>query len=370
MTAKDWGGETVLASLVHNPTCLKALKSYFSCKTARSASKRLPRSNPYRMPSSLKHTRGRHSLRHYNPHNVESLLLTPNASKTDTSTGKVNDSTGEGIAQQNISEITVPSLCEPEDVSSDTNVHCTVNQLVTKHVRCELLKDTADKPDKLQTASPVDVTTTKVVNSTASVNTNDIPVEDIPEVHIGDNVTPPSIERLSPLFPNLSGEEDSKSQEDKIPVTHAGHSSILLSLTTDWSLIVTTILGICVPSCGEELRGIPTDNRVEYNSQACDHFMQELLYNCDYTVVESIADTIIGKLNDGLAGDQWTLDDVLQLEDESVAVTKDNVALVLAKKFLHSLVRLLAIELSDPVIGGEETSERANKNKNAIVLIQ
>ena len=53
-----------------------------------------------------------------------------------------------------------------------------------------------------------------------------------------------------------------------------------------------------------------------------------------------------------------------------LAVTEDNVALIVAKKFLHSLVRLLAIELSDPVIGGEETSERANKNKTAIVLIQ
>ena len=292
--------------------------------------------------------------------------MTPNASTTDTSAGKANNSTVEGVTQQNPSEIIVP-LSEPEETSSDSNVRCMVNQLLTKHVKNELSKDTTEK---LQTTtSPLDVTATKTVNSTTSVNTSDTPAEDIPEVQAEDNVTP-SIERLSPLFPSLSGEEDSKSREDKIPVTHTGHSGILLSLTTDWSLIVTTILGICVPSCGEEPRGISTDNRVEYNSQACDYFIQELLYNCDYTVAECLADTIISKLNYGLAGDQWTLDSVLQLEDESVAVTEDNVALIVAKKFLHSLVRLLAIELSDPVIGGEETNERANKNKSAIVLIQ
>ena len=308
------GGETVLASLVHNPTCLKALKSYFSCKPARSASKKLPRNNPYRIPSSLKSTRGRHSQRHYNPHNIESLLLTPNASTTDASTSKPNDSTAEGVTQQNPSDVIVPLLCEPEEVSSDNNIRCMVDQLLTKHVRNELLKDTTDK---LQTTPSSGVTATKAINSTASVNASDTPVEDVPGVQIEDNVTP-SIERLSPLFPNLTGEEDSKSREDKIPVMHTGHSGILLSLTTDWSLIVTTILGICVPSCGEDPRGIPTDDRVEYNSQACDYFMQELLYNCDYTVAECIADTIISKLNDGLAGDRWTLDGVLQLEDESV----------------------------------------------------
>ena len=317
------------------------------------------------MPSSLKNARGRHSLRHYNAHNIESLLSSATASTTDSSTGKMYDSTSDGF-----SEVVVPSLCQPEDTSSVANM---VDLVVPKHIKNELSKDITDKP---QTASSVDITApaaAKAVNSTASVDTQteDTASINIPKVQLEDNIAS-SLGRLSPLFPNLTGEEEPKSQEDKIPVTttHTCHSSILLSLTNDWSLIVTTILGICVPSCGQEPRGIPTDNRVEYSSQACDHFIQELLYNCDYTVAECIADTIISKLNDGLAVDRWTIDDVLQLEDDSVVVTEVNVALIVAKKFLHSLVRLLAIELSDPVIGGEETSERANKNKSVTVLIQ
>ena len=372
MTAKDLGGETVLASLVHNPTCLKALKSFFLCRPTRSASKKLPRSNPYRMPSALKNARGRHSLRHYNPHNIESLLSSANSSVTDASTGKTTDSTSDGVAQQNASEVVVPSLCQPEGTSSVANM---IDQLVKKHIKNELSKDIIG--GKQQTAAS-DVTTTATAEVvTSTVDTDDTQAEDvvriaIPNAQLEDNIPSAPIGRLSPLFPNLTDEEDLKPKEKKISVStaHTDHTSILQRLTNNWSLIVTTILGICVPSCEEEPRGIPTDHRVEYSSQACDHFIQELLYNCDYAVAECIGDTIIGKLNDGLAADRWTLDDVLQLEDEGVVVTEDNVALIVVKKFIHSIVRLLAIELSDPVIGGEENSERANKNKSVIVLIQ
>lgn len=326
------------------------------------------------MTSSIKNSRGRVGLRHCNPHNIDNLLSSSNTSTGDTCTSKVTDSSCNSGTRQASLGLYVPSL--PFDPTSVTNA---VDQLVKKHVKEELSKD---KTDNQPTASPSPLTdsTTSGNSLQAEASGNNVQAEDvasnkIPKMESDDSV-PVTTGRLSPLFPHLTGEEDSKAQEDKIPASssHASYSSVLLSLTSNWSSIVTTILGICLPSCGEEPWGIPNDSdneiRVDYSSQGCDHFMQDLLYNCDHRVAESIADNIIGKLNDGFATDRWTLDDVLQLEDDTVVVTEVNVALIVGKKFLHSLVRLLAIELSDPVIGGEEASERTNKNKSVITLIQ
>ena len=364
---EDAGGETALASLVHNPACLKALKSFFSCKPARSASRKLPRGNPYRMTSSLKSTRGRHSLRPFNPHNIENLLSSSNVSTADTSSSKVTEATVSSGTNQIPSEVVMPPSL-PEDATSIANM---VDQLVRKHVKEEIF---GNNNEKQVTSSPPAAKPVQPANSITSVNINDVNVGTFNTEH-EDGVATIS-GRLSPLFPNLTAGEDPKSQEDKTTASHTHTSSIdvLLSLTSNWPLIVTSILGRCLPSCGEEPRGIPSDGdnslRGEYSSQACDYFIQDLLYNCDYAVAESVADTIIAQLNDGFALDKWTLDDVLQLEDDSVVVTEANVALIVGKKFLHSLVRLLAMELSDPVIGGEEASERVNKNKSVIVLIQ
>jgi len=271
------------------------------------------------------------------------------------------------------SEIVVPSLHKPQDTNA---VVSEVDQLVKKRIKEELSKDISGKQP-----SPAVVAGKAVDSASCSGSTkiDDELTEDVGSVDVpkpqSDRSISSNVGRLSPLFPNLTGEEDTKSsQQDDKKSNHNCYISVLLSLTSDWSLIVTTILGKCLPSRGEEPRGIPTgsDNnvKVEYSSQACDHFIQDLLYNCDYTVAESIADTIIAKLNDGFAVDRWTLDDVLQLEDETVVITEDNVALIVGKKFIHSLVRLLAIELSDPVTGGEEAGEGTKKNKSVIVLIQ
>lgn len=287
----------------------------------------------------------------------------------DAPTIKITESTSNDVASLSSSEVVVPSLHQPQDTAAAISM---VDQLVKKHIKEELSKDIISKQPILPSSA---VAAANIASCSDGTKIDDKQTEDVgstnaPKPQPDDNMSS-AAGRLSPLFPNLTGEDDSKSSQQGNKSTHSGYISVLLSLTNNWPSIVTTILGKCLPSCGEGPRGIPTssdnDIRVEYSSQACDHFIQDLLYNCDYTVAESIADTIIAKLNDGFAVDRWTLDDVLQLEDETVVVTEDNVALIVGKKFLHSLVRLLAIELSDPVIGGDEASERT---KSVIILIQ
>jgi len=297
-------------------------------------------------------------MRHFNPHNIENLLS--NAPTADVSAPQATDSTSPVAVEQSVSEIVFPSFYLPGSGTPGDN-----NNKLKKHIRNELSKDIVT--DTQKTTQSSDVTPIAVNNATTAVTTeseDDISNVSIPEP---EQATPTNVEHLSPMFPGLTTDEECKSEEDKKQTT--GHTDVLLSLTNNWPLIVTTILGTCVPSCGDEATD-DNNAKVEYSSQACDYFVQELLYNCDYLLAESIADTIIDQLNVGLAGDKWTLNDVLQLDDDSVVVTEVNVALVVGKKFLHSLVRLLAIELSDPIIGGEEASERANKNKNVILLIQ
>lgn len=324
------------------------------------------------MTSSLKNTRGRHSLRQYNPHNIENLLSSSATSTRDIPIIKLTDSSSSNsIVNQSHAEpvVLMPSLSQSMDVPNVMTSNSMNKDIQQGHIT-----------DKLLTIPSSDATADKTLNSTTNISPvsvkqgSDVQTEDIgnnPPKTMSDS-TAYTVGSLSPLFPNLTGQEDSKlsQQEDKPPVSSA--QAILLSLTTNWSSIVATILGRCLPSCGENPRGIPSDSdiKVEYNSQACDFFIQDMLYNCDYAVVESIADTIINQLNEGFAVNSWTLDDVLQLEDETVAVTENNVALIVSKKFLHSLVRLLAIELSDPVIEGEETNKRTNRTKNMIGLIQ
>lgn len=316
------------------------------------------------MTASAKNSRrGRHSQRHYNPHNIDSLLSSSNVTTHDTPTSKVATLTSNGVTNHTPSEVAMPTL--PENAASIANM---VDQLVRKHVNEEISKDNAEK----QSATEATTVTKPVANTTPLATQAE---DGVSKVKTDDGVATTS-GRLSPLFPHLTGEDDSKPQDTArgASTTATSYASVLLNLTANWSLIVTTILGISLPSCGEEPRGIPSDSdddiRAEYSSQACDYFIQDLLYNCDHTVAESIADTIIAKLNDGFAADRWSPDDVLRLEDDSVAITEVNVALIVGKKFLHSLVRLLAIELSDAVIGGDDTNERASKNKSVIVLIQ
>ena len=302
-------------------------------------------------------------MRHYNPHNIDSLLSS-NTTTHDTPTSKVTTPTSNGVVNQTPLEVAIPSL--PEDATSIANM---VDQLVRKHVNEELSKDNAEKQPVTEAA-----TVAKLESNTTPITTQAVE-DDVSKVKTDDGIATTS-GRLSPLFPNITGEDDSKPQDKAHGAsgTATNYASVLLSLTGNWSMIVTTILGICLPSCGEEPKGIPGDsdhnNKVDYSSQACDYFIQDLLYNCDPTVAESIADTIITKLNDGFAADKWSLDEVLKLEDDNVEITEANVALIVGKKMLHSLVRLLAIELSDPIIGGEEANERASKNKSVIVLIQ
>ena len=361
VTAKDSGGETALISLVHNSACLKALKTFFSCKPVRSVSKKMPRSNPYRMTLSAKNSRrGRHGQRHYNPHNIDSLLSS-SATTHDTPTSKVTTPTSNGVTNHTPSEVAMPTL--PENAASIANM---VDQLVRKHVNEELSKDDAEKHSATEEA-----TDAKPVTNTTPLTTQ---AEDgISKIKTDDGVATTS-GRLSPLFPTLTDEDKPQDVARGASTTATSYASVLLNLTGNWSLIVTTILGICLPFREEEPRGIPGDGdndiRAEYSSQACDYFIQDLLYNCDHALAESIADTIITKLNEGFAADRWSPDDVLKLEDDSVVITEVNVALIVGKKFLHSLVRLLAIELSDPVIGGEEVNERTSKNKSVVVLIQ
>ena len=290
-------------------------------------------------------------MHHFNPHNIENILS--NTPTADTSAPPSTDSTSPAITKQSVSELVIPSLNLSGDTSGNDNK-------LNKRTRNEPSKDIITDTQRKKPSADVTLIT---INDAVTTEEDDVKVS-IPQV---EQAGPPVIERLSPMFPGLTADEECKSQEDKKQTT--SHIDVLMSLTNNWPLIVTTIIGISVHSCEKE----PTadnDAKVKYSSQARDYFIQELLYNCDYSLAESIADTIIDQLNVGLASDKWTLDDVLQLEDDSVVVTEVNVALIVGKKFLHSLVRLLAIELSDPIIGGEEAGERANKNKNVILLIQ
>ena len=316
------------------------------------------------MPSSLKCARGRYTLRHYNPYTIENLLSSSNTPTEDAPASRETESTLN------------PNL----NCTSEAPIHSDLESTITG----QLLDHMGDK--EVTTPQPslcVSNPATSTVASDVTKQSSDGQGKDVstinaPKLQPDDGTIAATAPRLSPLFPHLAGEEDLKSpqQEERRPIhsPHNGYLSVLLSLTGNWSSLVTTILGKCLPSCGEAPRGIPSrsdnDDKMEYNSQLCDYFIQDLLYNCDYAVIESIADTIISKLNDGFAADKWTLDDVLQLENETCVVTEANVALIVGKKFLHSLVRLLAIELSDPVIQGEETSERNNQNKNIMALIQ
>ena len=187
----------------------------------------------------------------------------------------------------------------------------------------------------------------------------------------------PSLPRpLSPMFPGLIGEGESTSahEEKGIPSVNkpqGGFVSIMSSLVNNWTCTVATLLGKWIP--GDEALGeIPSSEiNAEYSAQAMDYFIQQMLYNCDHVTVESFTDLIITKLNEGFATSKWTLDDVLHLEHGSCTMTETNVALIVGMKYVHCLVRLLAVELSDPVIIGEgENGNYNSRSKNLTVLLK
>lgn len=397
VTARDGGEEIALSSLVHNPLCLKALKRYFNPKPVQSSTRKLPKTNPYRMTSSLRGHKSRGVPRSHSPYDAPGRRkhLAPMALPTDPATNTDNvpsTATTSGAASTSSASVATP-LSQSIDDTALVNM---ISQLVKKQIKEELSKDPS-----LQFKEPPDTGSDVTTSSTLSegkqaaakeTNNNGVDVEatliraqpdcstiNLPQLPplprpVSPQVFPP-LKPLSPMFPGLVGEEESTSaqQEKKTPSNKPLGSfvSIMSSLVNNWTCIVATLLGKCIPIGGEPGEIPCSETNTENSAQAIDYFIQEMLYNCDHVTVETFTDLIITKLNEGFAASKWTLDDVINLEHGNCVMTEANISLIISMKFVHSLVRLLAVELSDSVIIGEgENSERNGKSKNLITLIK
>jgi len=384
ITARDAAGETALSSLVHNPLCIKALKHFF---TPKSNTKKLPKTNPYRM-TSLRSHRTRGGPRSHSPYDVPGhrKQFAPIALPTDAATN-THDMPSTGTTGAGTASTSSASETPLGQSLNDTALVNMISQLVKKQIKEELSKDPSLQL-KIPTDTGNDVTTSSASSEEKQATDKESKSDDSMHAENSDakaptliraqpdcsTLQPPSLARpLSPMFPGLIGEGESISvqEEKKTPSVNkpqGGFVSIMLSLVNNWTCVVATLLGKWIPTEGEMSS---SEISTEYSAQAVDYFIQQMLYNCDHVTVESFTDLIITKLNEGFATNKWTLDDVLHLEHGSLTMTESNVALIVGMKYIHSLVRLLAVELSDPVIIGDgENSDNSSRSKNLMVLLK
>ena len=119
---------------------------------------------------------------------------------------------------------------------------------------------------------------------------------------------------------------------------------LLKPLASNWPCLVTTILGFYpTESCDScRLNSVHT----------LDSFTSHLLLNCDSETVMVVVDTIVSNMNSvvsSLVGSSDTslFTDGIEWEDaQNLKITKQNVSLIVGRRFVESAVRVLAMNHS------------------------
>ncbi len=120
---------------------------------------------------------------------------------------------------------------------------------------------------------------------------------------------------------------------------------LLQPLVSNWPCLVTTILGFYPTT------DVSSDSCVLGSVPSLDSFISHLLLNCDTEAVTVVVDTILGKMNNAMSlvgtNDLSLLsDETVWLKAQNLKLTEKNVALIVGRRFVESVVRVLAMNHS------------------------
>ena len=130
----------------------------------------------------------------------------------------------------------------------------------------------------------------------------------------------------------------------------APSSDMLLSLVTNWPCLVCTILGFYVAK--QQAEGEVPSNEAAPARQLCpvhllDGFTADLVLSADRATVFALVTTIVERMNACLDTPGCPQVDTLSFSADGLRLlTKGNQALFVGKRFLGSVVRVLALEHS------------------------
>ena len=138
----------------------------------------------------------------------------------------------------------------------------------------------------------------------------------------------------------------------------------LTPVFSNWYCVVTAILGCCPvpdPSLAKEENMEEEEEEGGYSGRVChsshrlcsvqklDSFTTHLILNCSQKHINCITTTIIERINATLVDSDWCTVDVIDQNVHEVAldaISESNLPLVVGKRFLNSVVRVLAVEHS------------------------